>query len=195
PGAGPRGRARSRCDDPRIPRGAAGTAGGGAAGRGVRTGAPGLARTRPQRARNPRRDRARSRRHVPARPPATHLHPAPRTDPAQPRPGHAARLTRPVLMRHRRPDMRHSIHALALAVCATLATAPAFAGTPIDQTRPLEADGRVEISNVKGSIEVRGWERNEVHVTGELGKGVEKLVVDRSEEHTSELQSRENLVC
>lgn len=79
--------------------------------------------------------------------------------------------------------MRHSIHVLALAVCATLATAPAFAGTPIDQTRPLEADGRVEISNVKGSIEVRGWERNEVHVTGELGKGVEKLVVDGSRDN------------
>src|SRR5690606_5532667 len=79
--------------------------------------------------------------------------------------------------------MRHSIHVLALAVCATLATAPAFAGTPIDQTRPLEADGRVEISNVKGSIEVRGWERNKVHVTGEPGKGDEKLGDDGSRDN------------
>ena len=54
--------------------------------------------------------------------------------------------------------MRHSLHVLALAICASLASAPLFAGTPIDQTRPLNPDGRVEISNLKGSIEVRAWE-------------------------------------
>jgi hypothetical protein len=74
--------------------------------------------------------------------------------------------------------MRHSIRILALAICASLASAPLFAGTPIDQTRPLDARGRVEISNLKGSIEVHAWERNEVRITGELGKGVKKLVVD-----------------
>ena len=79
--------------------------------------------------------------------------------------------------------MRHQIHVLALALCASLASAPLFAGTPIDQTRPLDPRGRVEISNVKGSIEVRAWDRNEVHISGELGKGVEKLVVDGGPEH------------
>ena len=79
--------------------------------------------------------------------------------------------------------MRHSIHVLALAICAMIATAPAFAGTPIDETRPLDPQGRVEIFNVKGSIEVRAWDRNEVHVTGELGKGVEKLIVDGSRDN------------
>ena len=79
--------------------------------------------------------------------------------------------------------MRQSIHVLALAICASLASAPLFAGTPIDQTRPLDPRGRVEISNIKGSIEVRAWDRNEVHVSGELGKGVEKLVVDGSRDN------------
>jgi len=79
--------------------------------------------------------------------------------------------------------MRHAIHLLALAVAASLASGPLLAGTPIDQTRPLDARGHVEISNIKGSIEVRPWDRNEVHVSGELGKGVEKLVIDGDREH------------
>ena len=31
-----------------------------------------------------------------------------------------------------------------------LAVAPAFAATPINQTRPLNADGQVHVENVKG---------------------------------------------
>jgi hypothetical protein len=74
--------------------------------------------------------------------------------------------------------MRHSIQILALAICASLACAQSFAGTPIDQTRPLDPRGRIEIDNLKGRIEVRAWDRNEVRITGTLGEGVEKLVVD-----------------
>jgi DUF4097 and DUF4098 domain-containing protein YvlB len=74
--------------------------------------------------------------------------------------------------------MRHSIHVLALALCAGLASAPLSAGTPINETRPLDPRGRIEIDNMKGRIQVRAWDRNEVRVTGTLGDGVEKLVVD-----------------
>ena len=65
--------------------------------------------------------------------------------------------------------------AFALA-CAALA--PAWAATPIDQVRPLDPRGRVEIDNLKGRVEVRAWDRQEVRVTGSLGDGVEKLVID-----------------
>lgn len=65
--------------------------------------------------------------------------------------------------------------AIALA-CAILA--PAWAATPIDQVRPLDPRGRVEIDNLKGRVEVRAWDRQEVRVTGSLGDGVEKLVID-----------------
>ncbi|TDK21534.1 hypothetical protein E2F46_14975 [Luteimonas aestuarii] len=64
----------------------------------------------------------------------------------------------------------------ALLAAITLA-APAFAATPIDETRPLDARGSVEISNVKGRIEVRAWDRQEVRVTGSLGDGVERLEI------------------
>ncbi|MDH5830020.1 DUF4097 family beta strand repeat-containing protein [Luteimonas sp. M1R5S18] len=67
---------------------------------------------------------------------------------------------------------------LTAALLACLGTAPAFAATPIDETRPLDARGQLEISNVKGRIEVRAWDREEVHITGSLGDGVERLQVE-----------------
>lgn len=62
---------------------------------------------------------------------------------------------------------------LVLAVLA----APALAATPIDETRPLHARGEIEISNLKGSIEVRTWDHEEVRITGSLGDGVERLEI------------------
>lgn len=68
-------------------------------------------------------------------------------------------------------------------LCAALLACPlwASAGTPIDQTRPLSADGRVRIDNVKGSVQVRTWDRAEVHVGGSLGDGVKQLLVNGSD--------------
>jgi DUF4097 and DUF4098 domain-containing protein YvlB len=54
----------------------------------------------------------------------------------------------------------------------------ALASTPIDETRALDARGKVEISNVKGRIQVRVWDKPQVHVGGSLGRGVEKLEID-----------------
>src|SRR5687768_17786134 len=70
---------------------------------------------------------------------------------------------------------------LTLALLACLAAPAAWAATPINQTRPLDARGHVEIENVKGRIQVRTWDKNEVHIGGSLGKGVEKLVIDGDE--------------
>ncbi|AXK71692.1 hypothetical protein DWG18_04890 [Lysobacter sp. TY2-98] len=72
------------------------------------------------------------------------------------------------------------ISTLALATALALAVAPAVAGTPINQTRPLDPRGRVEIENVKGSIDVRAWDRPEVKIEGTLGEGVEKLEIEGS---------------
>lgn len=65
--------------------------------------------------------------------------------------------------------------ALALAGLAAL---QALAGTPIDQTRPLDPRGRIEIENLKGRVEVRAWDRQEVKVSGTLGDGVEKFSLE-----------------
>jgi hypothetical protein len=81
----------------------------------------------------------------------------------------------------KRPLIHRSI--LVLALAGALCGASAFAATPIDQTRSLQPDGRVQIDNLKGRIQVRGWNRNEVHITGSLGEGVEKLVIEGSGDH------------
>ena len=70
---------------------------------------------------------------------------------------------------------------IALAVAVALAASPALAGTPINQTRPLLANGEVHIENIKGSITVRTWARPEVQISGDLGKGVEKLDISGDE--------------
>lgn len=68
--------------------------------------------------------------------------------------------------------------ALAIALSAALASPALLAATPIDQTRPLDARGRIEVDNLKGRIQVRAWDRNEVRITGSLGEGVEKLEIE-----------------
>ena len=73
---------------------------------------------------------------------------------------------------------KSSILALAPIFIGMCAAFPALAATPIDQTRPLDPRGRVEIDNLKGRVEVRAWDRPEVKITGSLGAGVEKLSVE-----------------
>ncbi len=50
-----------------------------------------------------------------------------------------------------------------------IAATTAFAGETIDQRQPATARGTVEVSNVAGTVTVRGTSNAEVHVTGELG--------------------------
>ena len=72
----------------------------------------------------------------------------------------------------------HTLLIRSTLALACLAALPAVAGTPIDQTRPLDARGRIEIENLKGRVEVRAWDRQEVKVTGTLGDGVEKFSLE-----------------
>jgi DUF4097 and DUF4098 domain-containing protein YvlB len=48
----------------------------------------------------------------------------------------------------------------------------------VDKRLDAASDGVVSISNVAGSVEVAGWSRNEVEVTGTLGKDVEELIFE-----------------
>lgn len=59
----------------------------------------------------------------------------------------------------------------------------ALAATPINETHPLDPTGRIDIENLKGRIQVRAWDRAEVKITGSLGDGVEKLVVEGDRQH------------
>ena len=80
--------------------------------------------------------------------------------------------------------MRHLVPVPSLLFVSLLAlSAATHAATPIDQTRPLDARGRIDIENLKGRIQVRAWDRAEVKISGTLGDGVEKLLVEGDTEH------------
>ncbi|RYG12093.1 MAG: hypothetical protein EON92_09070, partial [Burkholderiales bacterium] len=79
--------------------------------------------------------------------------------------------------------MRHLKSASSLLLVSLFVLASADAATPIDQTRPLDARGRVDIENMKGRIQVRAWDRPEVKISGSLGDGVEKLIVEGDAQH------------
>ncbi len=71
----------------------------------------------------------------------------------------------------------------SLLLLSLVAAFPALAGTPINESHPLDPRGRVDVSNLKGRIQVRTWDRPEVKITGTLGAGVEKLEIDGGGEH------------
>jgi DUF4097 and DUF4098 domain-containing protein YvlB len=73
---------------------------------------------------------------------------------------------------------RHSKHATALLFACALPLAAFARDSAVERKVAAEANGEVVISNVSGSIDVRGWDRNEVQVTGHLGDGVERLDVE-----------------
>ncbi|MEO6173142.1 MAG: DUF4097 family beta strand repeat-containing protein [Arenimonas sp.] len=66
----------------------------------------------------------------------------------------------------------------AVALTALLVPLSALAATPINQIRALNADGEVRVENVSGLIKIRVWNQAKVQITGSLGEGAEKLVVE-----------------
>ena len=64
-----------------------------------------------------------------------------------------------------------------IAVAALLASNAA--AEEIDETLDADPNGRVIVSNIEGSVEVAGWDRNQVRVTGELGEDVDRFVFER----------------
>jgi len=63
-------------------------------------------------------------------------------------------------------------------ICLGLMSVAAMA-EDINKTLDAASDGVISISNTSGSVEVTGWSRNEVEVTGTLGKDVEELIFER----------------
>ncbi len=68
-----------------------------------------------------------------------------------------------------------------IAGIATLTVAaPADAARDVSESLDAADDGRVSISNTSGSIEIEGWSRNEVEITGTIGDDVEELIFERN---------------
>jgi hypothetical protein len=74
---------------------------------------------------------------------------------------------------------------LACAFALLLPGALCLAATSVDEHRPADPQGEVEIDNVAGMIEVEGWDKPEVAVTGSIGKDVERVEVTGGGSRTS----------
>jgi DUF4097 and DUF4098 domain-containing protein YvlB len=59
------------------------------------------------------------------------------------------------------------------------------AGRAIEERRPADPQGQVEIVNVAGSVELSGWNRAEVEVSGSAGDNVERVDVNTTGARTS----------
>ena len=73
---------------------------------------------------------------------------------------------------------------LALLLGALLAAGAAGAADdrrPVDERRPLKANARVAVENIAGLIQVEAWDKNELHLTGELSEEVEELSITGTE--------------
>ncbi len=75
-----------------------------------------------------------------------------------------------------------------ILICTLAALGPwplAYAAASIDEHRPASPQGAVEIDNVAGMIDVQGWDKSEVAVTGTVGKDVERVEVNSNNSRTS----------
>ena len=74
-------------------------------------------------------------------------------------------------------------HSSYLPIALLLAAGAASAATPIDEHRTVKADARIEVSNIKGSVTVSGWDKPEVAISGTLGDGAKGLAVEGDAGH------------
>ncbi len=77
------------------------------------------------------------------------------------------------------------IRILSIAALCSLPLCALAGGGPIDRKVDADPNGAVVISNVSGRVDVRGWDRNEVQVTGSVEEGVERVDVESSGGRTS----------
>ena len=62
-----------------------------------------------------------------------------------------------------------------LFILLLVSSASAHGGTPINESRPVDANARINISNVRGSVTVSAWDQDKVEITGTLGTGSKGL--------------------
>jgi len=70
--------------------------------------------------------------------------------------------------------------AVTLAVLSLALPANAGTGRSIDEHRAFDPQGQVEIINVSGHIDVVGWDKPEIEVTGTLGADIDRLDITAS---------------
>lgn len=80
-------------------------------------------------------------------------------------------------------------HVLAAAVTDRTIVAEGSAKA-LDQTWQVAADASIDVENIRGRVQIRGWDRNQVSLRGSLGAG-SRLEISGSPQHL-ELQVKSN---
>jgi hypothetical protein len=90
------------------------------------------------------------------------------------------------MKRHDIPIARLAI-TLTFALGVALATTAARAGEPrsVNETRPADPAGSVEIVNVASRVDVQGWDQPQIDVSGTIGDKVVRVDVSSSGNHAS----------
>ena len=65
---------------------------------------------------------------------------------------------------------------LSLVMLIALGLAAAVEADEIDELADADPRGRVEVSNTSGDVNVKGWNRDEIRVSGTLADGAERLL-------------------
>jgi len=69
---------------------------------------------------------------------------------------------------------------ILLAAGLTVLLAETAAAERIERRIDAPRDAIVSVQNTAGSVDIRGWSRNEIEVRGDLGRDVEELVFERN---------------
>jgi DUF4097 and DUF4098 domain-containing protein YvlB len=75
--------------------------------------------------------------------------------------------------------------ALCVLAALTIPWSSLQASRSIEERRPADPRGEVEVINLAGSVEVDGWDRNEVEVSGTAGPSVDSVEVSVAGKRTS----------
>ncbi|HEY3730053.1 MAG TPA: DUF4097 family beta strand repeat-containing protein [Steroidobacteraceae bacterium] len=81
--------------------------------------------------------------------------------------------------------MNHPTIGLALLAALVCIHPAQAAARSVDQHQAADPNGTVEIINVAGSVQVRGWDRSEVAVSGEIGASVDRVELQSSGTRTT----------
>ncbi len=77
------------------------------------------------------------------------------------------------------------IRAALTSLALLYAAAAIAASNQVHMTRTADPQGQVEIDNVAGSVEVVGWDRPEIDVSGSIGDRVERVDLNVTKDHAS----------
>lgn len=77
----------------------------------------------------------------------------------------------------------HATQSILLSALLLHTSHLALAGTPINETRPVNSDAHIEVSNVQGAVTINAWDKPQISISGTLGEGSKALSVEGDAAH------------